>query len=56
MPRRMLPPEVIGFFHEHRGFYNMPLDPAEDGPGAGEAWLATSGPAPATDADDPIEP
>lgn len=38
LPREKLPPEVIQFFEKNRGYYNMPLDPAEDGPGAGDAW------------------
>lgn len=39
MLRERLPAEVIQFFEDNRGFYNMPLDPAVDGPGAGSAWL-----------------
>ena len=56
MPRQMLPPEAIRFFQEHRGFYKIPLDPAEDGLGAATAWRAPVDPAPASDAEDTLEP
>lgn len=34
MARDDLPPEVKQFFYENRGFYNMPIDPADDEPDA----------------------